>query len=125
MPMKLPGVVAEYLSKEFGGYFSYATMVASIGTSQSQLLNNDPERVFILVTNLSVNNVVISPAPVVTLTTGQFLSPNGGSTSSNLRDDFVFPSMPLQAIASGASSSVFVLTIRRYLPTTSGDNNDG
>lgn len=120
MPFNPQGIVAQWLLSSYGGLYTLDTDTIAVGTSAIELVNNDPERVHIIMCNLSVNNIVVSPNPDVTISEGIFISPQGGLISFNLRDDLIMPSIGWSAIASGASSDLYLATVRRYSPGEGG-----
>lgn len=111
---RLTGVAAEWSAREYGGRFQATDTPAQVGTSSARLVQTNPERVNLLIVNLSVNTVYIRPNNHATTAAGIVLAPNGGSFSTNLLEDLVLPSYEYFAIASGAASDVLVIEVSRY-----------
>lgn len=87
----------------------YNKVVDQVGTTVVQILKANPNRVSFLIVNLSANNLFISPLPDVASTKGIYIAPNGGSITVQWDRDFELASYAFYAIASGATSNVFVL----------------
>jgi len=113
MASQLTGLVAEFLQKEYGGIFAETIDVNSVGVTQGQLFGNDPERGMVLLVNLSVNTIYIGFDPQVSSARGITLGANGGSYNVIIKNDFQLPSMAMYAIATGAASNLFTMTVRR------------
>lgn len=111
---QLNGIAAEWCAREYGGRFQATETPGTVGTTSARLVQNNPERVNLLVINLSVNTVYLRPISPATAAAGIVLAPNGGSFSTNMMDDLVLPSYAYHAIASGAASDVLVIEVVRY-----------
>lgn len=121
----LNGVAAEWSAREYGGRFDATDTPAQVGTSSAVLVKNNPERVNLLVINLSVNTVYLRPNNPATTAAAIILAPNGGSFSTNLLEDLVLPSYQYHAVASGAASDVLVIEVARYAKLDgAGGNNE-
>ena len=79
----------------------------------AQVFGNDPERVFVLLVNLSANTIYVSFDTNVSSTNGILLAANGGSLEMDVRSDLIFPIRAIYALAAGAGSMLYVLTMRR------------
>jgi hypothetical protein len=88
---RLTGIAAEWSAREYGGRFEAEDSAATVGTTVSTIVVNNPERVNLLVVNLSVNTVTIRPKGVATATAGIVLAPSGGNFSTNMLEDLVLP----------------------------------
>jgi len=113
MPDLVYGAVAEYLRDRFGGLLDAQKFDRSIGTTVGLAADRDPERVFLLLINLSANDIFVAPDTVPSTTHGIRLAANGGGFSTSVRDDGVLPSLEWNAIANAAASSLYVLTCKR------------
>lgn len=107
------GCVAGYLFRKWGGRLAENTADPAIGTTAEELLGGDPERVSIVMMNLSANDVYISPRSEVSSTAGIRLPANGGSVTLDVDEDGVLVSRQWYAVATGAASQMFVVTTRR------------
>jgi hypothetical protein len=121
----LTGVAAEWSAREYGGRFQSSDSTPSVGTSVSTIVQNNPERVNLLIINLSANTVYIRPNGVPSATAGIVLAPSGGSFSTNMLEDLVLPSYAYSALATGAASALLVIEVTRYakLDTNGGSIN--
>jgi hypothetical protein len=102
---------AEYALKEFG-FKTRAIenpLVASVGTTAVKVLNNNPDRIGWLIENLSANTIYIAYGPDVSSTKGIQIAANGGSASSVVSEDGEAVAYEVWAVATGASSAIYVL----------------
>ncbi len=84
-------------------------VTTSIGTAATRLLANNPNRVSVVIFNLSANSIYIGLTNGVSSTNGIYIAPNGGSISLQWDKDFMLTTREFFAIATGAASSVYVL----------------
>lgn len=113
MPKKLLGAAAEFIERKYGGAVGETLAVESVGVTQSRILRNDPERVFVLLVNLSVNTIFVGYDEQVSATRGILLASNGGTYQVDVEEDFTLPINALFALSTGAASNLFVVTVRR------------
>lgn len=114
MVSTVQGAAAEYVAALFNGEFEEDTDTLSVGTAQSQILRADPERVFALIVNLSVNAMYLGFDQSVSNSRGIKLSPNGGFVIYNARDDFILPTRAFHIVADAPSSTAYFLTMKRF-----------
>lgn len=107
------GAAAVFAADLFNGVLGHSVAVSDIGTTQSQILGNDPERVSLLLINLSVNTIYVGFDEAVGSSKGIILEANGGYVSFNAKDDFILTTLQMNAIAIAALSSLYVLTQTR------------
>ena len=107
------GAAAEFANRRFGGILAPLDTVVSVGTTQGQVLGNDPERVTVLLINLSSNTIFVGFNEQVGSGNGIILTPSGGNVSYNVEDDFLIPTLQVNAVADGANSALYVLSQRR------------
>jgi len=86
-------------------------LVAAVGVAAIPIALNHPDRVGIVVINLSVNVIYISPLSTVAAAAGVRLAPNGGAVSMIWDEDFELVSHEWYGIATGAASAVFISEI--------------
>lgn len=101
--------VAELLKERFGigTYTKASDPTATVGTSATEILDNDPNRLAVVIVNLSANDLYIGWDLDVDTDHGIYLSPSGGSFSITFEDDFMLPTQKMYALAGGAGSEVF------------------
>ena len=85
------------------------TGTTSVGTSDVQLVENNPGRTNLTIVNLSANSVYLSPQNAATTSSGILLTASGGSLAMNYNDDLILPTLEWHALASGSSSNVFII----------------
>lgn len=107
------GAAAVFAEDLFNGVLGHSVSVPSIGTTQSQIFGNDPERVSLLLINLSINTIYVGFDEAVGANKGIILEANGGYVSFNAKDDFILTTLQMNAVATGANSNLYVLTQTR------------
>ena len=85
------------------------TGTVSVGTSDVQLVENNPGRTNLTIVNLSSNSIYLSPQSAATTSSGILLTASGGSLAMNYNDDLILPTLEWHALASGSSSNVFII----------------
>lgn len=110
---ELFGAAARLAIAKFGGDISEDERNPTVGTDVQELLGGDPERVQVVVVNLSANTVFIGWRSTVSAANGVRLGANGGSASFNADDDATLPTRQLFGVATGAASQIYILTLRR------------
>lgn len=104
----------EYLYEKFGGEFESDSTVVAVGTTAIVVRDGDGERSVLGFVNLSANTIRVHPIRGATSSRGIILNASGGLVSVNLIEDFMLPSLPWDAVASGAGSDLLVFWCRRY-----------
>jgi hypothetical protein len=117
MPDLIYGAPLIELERRFGGMLREVPADVTVGTSSAEAVGRDPERVFLLVVNLSANDVFIRPNGPASSTSGIRLEPNGGGFTVNSDQDGTLPMAEWHAIATAAGSAVFTLAVRRETVT--------
>lgn len=107
------GKLQDLITKEVGLVTSpsFNPMVTSVGVTAVQILPNNPDRVAGLFVNTSANVIYIKPSPDVSTTNGIVLPPSGGTASMLWKEDFNLVGMAWYAVASGAASSIMVMSL--------------
>ena len=111
--MNLRGAAIEFAARRFGGILRERQSSPSIGTAAVELLGADPERVFYIVVNLSVNDIHVSFRNDVSAINGILIIAQGGSMEVDVESDGNLPSLQLFGIAAAAASQLFILELRR------------
>ena len=111
----LQGAAAEYLRTRFKGELTELEATVLIGTSVGTVIDSDPDRLGLLVMSLSSNVVYIGIENNVSATNGIRLSASGGSISFNVEDDGMILTRTIYGIATGAGSSVYILSLSRFI----------
>jgi len=88
-------------------------VIDSVGTTAAEILKNNPDRVFWLVINLSPNVVYLGFTGEVSSTRGIRLDSYGGWASMSVEEDGEAVAYLIFALATGASSAIYVLEIEK------------
>lgn len=107
--------------RQFGGALNEDERNPVIGVVVEELLGGDPERVLIFILNLSANSVYVGLRETVSSTQGILLASSGGNVSFNAVEDGTLPTRQFFAVAAGAGSQLYVLTLRRETQGRSGE----
>lgn len=86
-------------------------ITASVGTSVTKILSNDPNRLMFVCYNLSANSLYISFENNPSSSKGFYLAPNGGSIILSWDKDFSLPGRAWHAVAGGAASTIFIVEL--------------
>jgi len=105
--------LAEYVFKKFGRRSRpiFNPLTDKVHTTVTQLLQNNPDRLAIIVINLSPNTVWIAFDRNVSSSHGILLTPNGGSAMFIADEDLELVGYPLFAVASADNSDVYVVEV--------------
>jgi hypothetical protein len=79
------------------------------------VIQSNPDRLGLLILNLSTNTMYISITNGVSATDGIRLGANGGSLSLNVTDDGMIQTRTWYGVSTGAGSSVYVLELTRFI----------
>lgn len=107
------GGIDGYLQRRWQGRLAETASNPTPGVAAEELVGGDPERVALILINLSVNIIYVSPRNDVSAINGIRLNANGGSLTLTPDDDGVLVSRPWFALATGAASQMYVLQVRR------------
>ena len=86
-------------------------VTTSVGTASVVVLRQDPTRLAAVFVNLSANNIFIKPGGAAATSSGIRLNSNGGSAIFVVEDTFTLAGSEWNAIASGASSDIYILEV--------------
>lgn len=84
-------------------------LTSSVATTVTKIMNNNPKRVYVTITNLSNYDMYISPLNDVSSSKGIYVSPNGGAVTLKWREDFHLLEHEFFAIAIGGAANIFVM----------------
>ena len=115
MPSTLYGAAAEFLRERYKGELTEDETSVTVGTAVSTVIGSNPDRLGLLILNLSANTVYVSIDNSVSATNGIRLGANGGSVSLNVTDDGMIQTRTWYGLAAGAGSSVYVLDLTRFI----------
>lgn len=105
------GILADLLANKFGIKTRPIEnpLVAAVGAVDAQITLNNPDRVALVIINLSVNLVYIRPSGVAAAATGIILAANGGWRSFVWDEDFELVSRDWHGVAPAGASAIYVL----------------
>ena len=115
MPAGLYGAAAEFLRNRYAGELSEDETTVTVGTSFGEVIGSDPDRLGLLIVNLSANTVYVGINNDVSTTNGIRLGATGGSVSFNVTDDGMLLPRTWFGLATGAGSNIYVLTLKRFI----------
>ena len=115
MTSTLYGAAAEFLRERYKGELTEDETSVTVGTAVSTVIGSNPDRLGLLILNLSANTVYVSIDNSVSATNGIRLGANGGSVSLNVTDDGMIQTRTWYGLATGAGSSVYVLDLNRFI----------
>jgi hypothetical protein len=115
MPSTLYGAAAEFLRERYKGELTEDETSVTVGTAVSTVIGSNPDRLGLLILNLSSNTVYVSIDNSVSATNGIRLGANGGSVALNVTDDGMIQTRTWYGLATGAGSSVYVLDLTRFI----------
>jgi|TARA_B110000438_G_scaffold286613_1_gene318011 hypothetical protein len=115
MPSTLYGAAAEFLRERYKGELTEDETSVTVGTGVSTIIGGNPDRLGLLILNLSSNTLYVSIDNSVSATNGIRLGANGGSVALNVTDDGMIQTRTWYGLATGAGSSVYVLDLTRFI----------
>tara|TARA_B100001059_G_scaffold88039_1_gene86466 strand:- start:2705 stop:3103 length:399 start_codon:yes stop_codon:yes gene_type:complete len=111
----LEGAAAEFLRDRYAGELTEREATTTVGTTISSIVESNPDRLGLLILNLSTNTVYVAIENNPSATNGIRLGANGGSVAFNVTDDGMIQTRAMFALATGAASSVYVLELTRFI----------
>ena len=115
MAFGLQGAAAEFLRNRYAGELSEDESTTTVGTTAAQVVGSNPDRLGLLILNLSNNTVFVGIENNVSTTNGIRLGANGGSVSFNVTDDGMIQTRTVYGIATGAGSQIYILSLSRFI----------
>jgi len=106
--------LAKVLKDRWGVRTQAAQKTVSLGTSPAELVPNNPDRLALLIINLSTNSVYVALDASVSSSKGMLLAPSGGSGSFSIDEDFQLVGWAIWGIATGAGSPLYVIEVTEY-----------
>jgi len=89
-------------------------VTSTVGTSVTQILREDPNRIAVVIINLGTNSLYIGFDREVSSSRGILLSANGGSYTAFWKEDFTLCARAMYAIAPAGAVNVYVLALKIY-----------
>jgi len=119
------GAAAQLSERQFGGRIVELETNPVVGTDAAEYLGADPERVLLLIVNLSSSLVMIGFRNDVSLNNGIRLGANGGSLRLDALEDGTLVTRQIWAVADAAASQTYALRLRRDSSVEQTDPFDG
>lgn len=105
------GAALDLIVKEFGGAVSEQETTQATGAAFAEAVKNDANAVALTFINFGAFTIFLSLRPDQAASTGIILTPNGGTVSLNLRDDFTLAARAWFASSPGGASSLYSLRL--------------
>tara|TARA_R110000824_G_scaffold89382_3_gene219187 strand:- start:2625 stop:3002 length:378 start_codon:yes stop_codon:yes gene_type:complete len=115
MASTLYGAAAEFLRDRYKGELTEDETSVTVGTAVSTISGANPDRLGLLLLNLSSNTIYVSIDNSVSATNGIRLGANGGSVALNVTDDGMIQTRTWYGLATGAGSSMYILELSRFI----------
>lgn len=105
--------LTELLRERFGVQVGHRInpLVSTVGTGATALVGNNPNRLALVIINLSANVIYVAPDFQVSTTRGIRLSPNGGQIALVWDEDFNIVGYEWVGISDVGTNAVFVLEV--------------
>jgi hypothetical protein len=111
------GAARETTQIDLGGPCTENELNVTVGTTQTSLANQNPDRVGLVLVNNGAADVLIGLTSAISSTIGIRLTANGGSATLTIRDDFTLCARQWFGISGSPGNSVYVLEIIRLRKT--------
>jgi hypothetical protein len=83
----------------------------SVGSTPVLLLQHNPSRYSVTISNKGATNVTIGLSPLVTVLRGILCQANGGSISIGADSDLLLPTQEFWAVSDGANVDLYCITV--------------
>jgi len=104
------GALKDYIEREFGRSVSSKDYEVSVKTTPTKIVNNNPDRLELIISNPSSNLVYIGLTSEVSLTRGIFIPTDGGSQTFLAHEDGDLVGREWWAIAS-ANTNLYIIEL--------------
>lgn len=102
---RLTGAARWWTEHELAGPTRVTNTTLNVQNSATQIVNNSPDRVNLVITNNGGFNIAVTPFPNGSPTTGIILGAGGGNVTMNVRDDFELVSQTWWGISVGGATT--------------------
>ena len=85
----------------------------TVATTATEILRNNPERLFWLIVNLSLNKGYIGWDPQVSSSRGVPIGPSGGFISASIEEDGELVIQPVYAVNENAEGTYYIVEVVR------------
>jgi len=106
-------IAIDKMIEEFGALVDWRedAVVTQVTTTARVIARNNPDRLQVMMMNLSASNVFVRPSQAPTTTTGILLTPLGGFVVFNVKDDGPLAFIEWQGIGAAIDLDIYVLEI--------------
>jgi hypothetical protein len=104
---------ADFAIRRWGGPTTLRLTSATVGTTVTRIVDNNPRRVKLTLLNLGAVDVFVSPTADVTTSAGLKLVASTGTGELNASDDGEAVITEIYAIASAAGNTVMISEVER------------
>lgn len=105
MVVRTTGAARWWTEKELAGPTRIVLTTLNVQNTATQIVNNSPDRVNLVITNNGSFNIAITPFANGSPTTGIVLGAGGGNVTMNVRDDFELVSQNWFGISVGGATT--------------------
>jgi hypothetical protein len=109
MAVRTTGAARYWVETQLGSPTREIESNPNILTSVTQIVNNNPDRVGLIIVNMGANDVFIGLTNTVSTSNGIRIVANGGNVTMTVRDDFTLPARAWIGIGSGGASLMYAL----------------
>ena len=104
----------QIMEDEFNGSFEVSDELLSVGTTVTQIIPHDYERLGLVIINTSQDIIYVAPFGSVSTASAIIMLSNGSSISMTAKDDLVLVGHEWYALGAVGAQSIYVLSVRRY-----------
>lgn len=112
------GGALDYSARIYGGLVQQTETFPSMTTTPTQIVNNNADRMGLLIMNTGSAQVFISLSNSPSSTQGILLAGQGGFFSTSVFEDLTLPSRGWSGVTALGTSTLYVLEIVRILSPT-------
>lgn len=109
------GGAFDYTSRFLGGLVNELESYPALTVASSQVVGQNADRVGLIIQNIGNNGCFLSTVQPASITSGIFLTPQGGFLTLNVTEDFTLCARAWFAVTSVSTSQLYVLEIIRIL----------
>jgi hypothetical protein len=109
------GAALEAIQRRYGGPCREVQYIVTANDPPVLFVPRDPERITLTLTNLDINDCIVSPFQTVIATSGMRLGAGGGLISFTENEDGILPTLEWWVLCPGIANLVWALAVRREL----------
>lgn len=107
------GILSDIIEKELGVRCRSRIdpLLTEVGVNAVRVVPNNPDRLGLIIINLSANVIYMGFDNRVATTRGIYLAPSGGQMVMNYKEDFELVGQEMWGLATGANSGIHVIEV--------------